>query len=144
MVSKPYPNLLLARQKGQEEWVRVTPERPVHTGDTLVALPGYRAGVRHDSGAELFLWGNLPELLEVPVLDAALVIRNKSDVDLDFAPGPRPGGCHQSQGKGPAERVTFNEEAGKTPEVWELTLNDPDAEVCLTCWSGSARRRQRR
>lgn len=139
-VSKPYPNLLLARQQGRDEWTRVTPEKTVYTSDSLVVLPGYRAGIHHNSGAELFLWGNLPELLKAPLLDAAIVIHNKPDVDLDFT--LQRGRVLITNRKEQGElttRMTFNEEAGKTPEVWELTLHEPGTEVAVDVLGGYAR-----
>lgn len=49
-------------------WTRLTADRPeVRTHRSVVALPGYHADIRLDSGVDVHLWGNTPEQVNSPL-----------------------------------------------------------------------------
>jgi HEAT repeat protein len=131
---KGLPNLLLRRPGGEGAWQRVRPEKgTVVEGDALLALPGYRSQVDFPGGVGLLLWGNVPEFVDVPLLESAVLLHPApAGTDLDFTL-ERGRVLVSSQKKtGPARvRVHFG---GAPPpnveEVWELTLA-PGAEVAL-------------
>ncbi len=67
------PNtLLVTRPDADAKWTRLDPggEAAVSSNDEVVALPGYKAEVRLDTGVSVALWGNLPEQMPVRVLEA--------------------------------------------------------------------------
>ena len=49
------PSVLVARPDSKEDWQRLSPGGTVHTGDTLLALPGFTGIVRTKSGVALLL-----------------------------------------------------------------------------------------
>ena len=60
------------------------------TGSSLLALPGYHAEIRSDSGAKLFLWGNLPDWLPGGFLDCQVTLHAPPpgfDLDLTLDRG---------------------------------------------------------
>src|SRR5262249_20191650 len=74
---KGLPNLLLLKSAAKKEWQQAKPDAAVSTGDTLLALPGFRGAFR-SSGVELTLWGNVPEFINSPLLESAIVVQNPS------------------------------------------------------------------
>ncbi len=117
--------LVVRRTAGADAWERVGPGAGgVSSGDRLVCLPGYRAAVRFDSGATADLWGNLPDLLPVPLLEAAVTPAVPADgfhADLTVHAGRVYLGSKQPGGV--TVRLRF---AG---QVWDVALPDDKAEV---------------
>lgn len=67
------PNtLLVTRPAGDAKWTRLDPggDAVVSSADEVLVLPGYKAEVKLDTGVTVSLWGNLPDQLAVPVLEA--------------------------------------------------------------------------
>jgi hypothetical protein len=120
------PAVLVQRAAGDGPWQRVKPESGVHATDSFISLPGYRSEIRFDSGVGLTLWGNLPELSSVPVLESAVVPYANKDVDADFtlSRGRVVVANHKSQGAARV-RVRFQD------EIWTITLPEPGNEVSL-------------
>jgi hypothetical protein len=123
--------LLLAKEPDTEIWQRVLPTAPkIFSTDTLVSLPGYHTDVRLDTGVRLQLWGNLPDLLDLPMLESKVILYAPpsgfdADIRLEggrvFMTNPGRGGK-----TGPAKvRVRFKS------EVWDVTLLDDKTEVCV-------------
>ena len=110
------PNILLHRPTDQAPWQRLIHNNPVHTGEQLVSLPGYRSRVHLDRGVDLLLWGSLPdETSPVLVLESAVVLHDSPDIDLTLVSG-RIGLTNPSANPPKRIRLRFQEEA------WELTL----------------------
>jgi hypothetical protein len=130
---KGLPNLLLRRVGGEGDWQRVRPEKgTVVEGDALLALPGYRSQVDFPGDVGLLLWGNVPDFVDVPLLESAVRLHPAAaGTDLEFTL-ERGRVLVSSQKKtGPARvRVRFGGGAANAEEVWELTLA-PGTEVAL-------------
>ncbi len=117
--------LLLRRAAAGDTWERVgTDAGGVFATDRLVCLPGYKAALKLESGATVDLWGNLPELVPVPLLAAGVTPALPADgshADLlvhagrVYLGGRQPGGVKV--------RLRF---AG---QVWDVALPDDKAEV---------------
>jgi hypothetical protein len=126
-------NLVARRRPDKPDWVRLQPdEATVAPDDELVALPGYRSQLRFDSGAGLYLWGNLPSLLPIPLslLESDVVLHPPGEADLDFTLGRGRVVVSNDKPNGPVKvRVRFDEEKPKPAEVWELTLDEPGTEI---------------
>jgi hypothetical protein len=130
---KGLPNLSLRRAPGKDQWQNLQPETStIGSRDTLLALPGYRSEVRFDNGVGLFLWGNLPEFLSLPLLESGVVLQPASDADLEFILERGRVVVSNLKPSGPVKvRVLFNETKPKPAETWELTLREPGTEVSL-------------
>jgi hypothetical protein len=129
------PESVLVTRKGDGDWQRVVPGRRVFTTDPLVSLPGYASEIRTDRGVHLLLRGHVreftppqPELaLMNYLMESAAVLHPSADFDLDltFDRGRLYVSNHKE--KGPAKvRLRFGK-GGR--EVWDLTLQEPGAEV---------------
>ncbi len=130
--------VLLARDG--DTWKRVASDDRVRTVMPLLSLPGYHSELKLDSGPRLALWGNLPDLLDWPILESAVTLyAPPAGFDLDFTLDR--GRVYLTGGKsgGPAKvRVRF------ASEVWDLTLADEKSEVLLesvTSYTGEPFRR---
>ena len=76
------PDLFLPNREGR-------PIPIVDGGKPLVSLPGYRSETRFDNGVGLFLWGNLPEFIDIPLLDSAVILQPSTDADSRTRASPR-------------------------------------------------------
>jgi hypothetical protein len=115
-----------------DSWERVTAEAPaIHTGDTLVALPGFRSNLVLDKGVDLYLWGNVPPFfIPWPVLESAVVLHDNPDYDLDFTLLRGRVVLTNRKPDAPARvRVRFYDEK-KDKEAWDVTLQ-PKTEIGL-------------
>ena len=66
LAPKPTSVVVCVTPKG--ELTRVTAANAkIYGGESLIALPGYKANVELDGGVKVELWGNLPELLPTPL-----------------------------------------------------------------------------
>jgi hypothetical protein len=75
---------LLMRDKTSGPWALPALYDAVHTGDSLLVLPGAKAVLELQEGdVRLTLFGNLPELSAGPTLEAAAVLHGKDDIALD-------------------------------------------------------------
>jgi hypothetical protein len=119
---------LLFRKRDTQRWERVDAAEPqVNSTDTLLALPGFHPELRLEAGPRLQLWGNVPDLLPVPIAETRLTLFVPAQgLDGDFAleagrvfitvpMAPRPA----------TVRVRF------LGEVWDVTLQTPDTEVAI-------------
>jgi hypothetical protein len=120
------PNALLLQQDG-ENWTRVAADARVRTAASLLSLPGYHSELKLDSGARLVLFGNLPDLLQWPILASQVTLHvPPTGFDADFTLGR--GRVYVSAAKRaePTKvRVRFFD------EVWDLTLAPEQGEVMV-------------
>jgi hypothetical protein len=125
----------LADKKGAKNWVRIlrTVKEParVLANYPLMSLPGYKSTVALDSGLQLILWGNLPELLPYGLESLVLLHPNdKFDLDLTLQRGRIR--LINPKDQPLKARVRFDNPANpKKGEVWDLTLHDKGTEVVL-------------
>lgn len=121
--------LLLSRQEGEKNWTRVVTAAPqVRSTEHLLSLPNSHAEVKLETGVRVMLWGNLPEYLDLPILESRVILYNPAqefDADL-LLQGGRVFLSNRKQPAGPAKvRVRF------LKEVWDITLLDAKSEVAL-------------
>jgi hypothetical protein len=119
-------NVLVRRVQEGKTWQRVKPESRISTGQPLVSLPGYTSELRLDSGVSLLLWGNVPEFLEAPILESAVVLHHNPKFDLELT---------LDRGR---VYITNRKESGKAmvrlrfqKEIWDLTLQEPGTEIVV-------------
>jgi hypothetical protein len=130
---------LLRRDVADKPWTRVAPDARVSTAVPLLSLPGSANEVRLDSGAVLTVWGNLPDLVNWPVLETQVTLHAPPDgIDLDLTLDR--GRVYLASTKnGPTKAIVrFADQA------WELTLADEKSEVLLesvTSYAGEPFRR---
>ncbi len=128
------PSILAQRRKDIYE--RVAQSGPINSGEPLVCMPGFVSEVRTESGMGLVLRGNTPELSpeQIPqmdyLLESSVVLHTNPDFDLDIT--LKQGRIYIANRKlsGPAYvRLRFRD------EIWDLTLQTPDTEVCVELFS---------
>ncbi len=139
-VDPPAPSLMVRQvAKGDRaEWQQLKPDMPVSTGDLLVALPGFRGAVRGNSGVDLMLWGNVPELIRGPIMESAVRLGTPrsvadagkpGDVDLEFTLDRGRVVVTNRKDEPAKVRFHFNETPTKPrPETWEVTLKTKGSE----------------
>jgi len=67
---------LLARKADGDTWTAVTGEaNTVFTSDRVVCVPGVKVKVK-TGGGQVLLWGNVPELQPIPVLDTTVTFHD--------------------------------------------------------------------
>lgn len=118
------------------KWERLTPSGRAYSTDWLVSLPGFRSRLNLDSGVGLYLWGNVPEHLPLPVFESAVVLyapagkAGAPDADFRLDRG-RVWVTNQKKDRQPAiVRVRFGRDRFGKEQVWDLKM-DPGGEVGL-------------
>src|SRR5262245_11012658 len=130
---------LLRHERADQPWVRVAPDTRVPSAVPLLSLPGSASEVRLDSGVVLTAWGNLPDLVNWPVLETQAMLHVPPEgIDLDMTLDR--GRVYLASAKnGPAKaRVRFAD------QTWDVTLPDEKSEVLLesvTSYAGEPFRR---
>jgi len=130
---------LLRREVADKPWSRVAPDAHVSTATPLLSLPGSASEIRTDSGVVLTVWGNLPDLVNWPVLETQTTLHVPPEgIDLDMTLDR--GRVYLASAKnGPTRiRVRFADQA------WDVTLPDEKSEVLLesvTSYAGEPFRR---
>ena len=128
--------IVLKQIAPDREWFRVkvneTDKGEVDAGDTVMALPGYKADVLLDGKVQVHLWGNVPEQLRYRVFESRVRFHKPADgfdADLTLVGG----------------RIYIKSrklDADKRPtgakvrvriggEVWDITLPDEKADVLV-------------
>jgi hypothetical protein len=130
---------LLRRDRPDQPWVRVAPDARVPSAVPLLSLPGSTSEVRLDSGVVLTVWGNLPDLINWPVLETQVALHVPPEgIDLDMTLD-RGRVYFASSKNGPAKfRARFAD------QTWDVTLPDEKSEVLLesvTSYAGEPFRR---
>ncbi|HEY1859524.1 MAG TPA: HEAT repeat domain-containing protein, partial [Gemmataceae bacterium] len=120
------PSVLLQRSRDQEPWQRLRPDSVVSSTDTLMSPPGFSSEVHLASGVHVQLLGSVPEFLNMPLLESAVVLHadDKFDLDLTLERGRIVIANFKDQA--PARcRIRFHS------EVWDFTLEEPSTEIGL-------------
>lgn len=106
-------------------WERVNPDEPVvMSTEPLMALPGFKAPLRLETGVTVELWGNLPELFPAPLLESAITPYLPQDgFDADLA--LKVGRIYLSTKKPAGSKIRLR----FASEVWDITLADAKSEV---------------
>ncbi len=117
--------VVLADRGGK--WLRVMPAMPgVRTAERLLALPGYKASVKLETGPVVELWGNLPDQVPIPILESSVTFHppyDGFDADLTLHTG--------------RIYLTTKKPTGSTirvrcdQEIWDVTLPDDKADVVV-------------
>jgi hypothetical protein len=137
----PATTVLLQYDPDKGQWARL--ERQVKatrvvTARPLVSLPGFRSVLHTDSGVRLTLAGTMPEFYPGTFfLYESLVELHANDaLDLDFTLRRGRVFLTNTRADRPARvRVRFvNTTDPAAPEVWDLTLEEKDAEVMIDCF----------
>jgi hypothetical protein len=125
------PSILVERRRGPERWARLRPGQRLYTAGHLVSLPGYRSRLRLDRGAELELWGNVPEFSSFPPILETTIMLNvpEAGIDLDFTLERGRVRLANVKAEAPVRvRLRFQR------LVWDLTLPDARTEVMVEHW----------
>lgn len=127
---------LLHRQQNSPRWEIVkTDDLRLSSTDTMMALPGFHPSIKLDNGIEVQLWGNVPELLNVPVLESRVTFYQPPegfDADLTLHSGRLFVRALDAK-RGVKIRVRFLE------EVWNVTLADAKTEIAFDRWGESSK-----
>jgi hypothetical protein len=119
---------LLFRKRETQKWERLDPAEPrVSSTDELLALPGFHPEFRLETGPRLQLWGNVQDLLPVPISESRVTLYvppQGIDADLTLQAGRV--FITVPKATGPVTvRVRLAD------EVWDVTLRTPDTEVAI-------------
>jgi hypothetical protein len=131
------PTVLLEQaEKKKTEWLRINDETPIVGGRRLVSLSGSKSIVALNSGVELTLWGNLPQVtLDPTVAESRLILHANAqlDADLTLERGRIILRNKKADGKDALIRVRFDNPttAKPTEEYFDITLNGADAAVVV-------------
>ncbi|QVL29819.1 hypothetical protein KIH39_13155 [Telmatocola sphagniphila] len=149
------PPLEVVKLPREDIWHRIGKTNAIlNTTDSLIAPPGYHPEIKLLSGVHIQLWGNLPELLNLPLLESAITLffpKEKYDADLSLDSGRI--FIRNDKAFGPARiRVRVREPIRELPkdeklapgqkpylfkeEVWDITLLEPKTEICLDRFEG--------
>ncbi len=117
---------LLARKADGETWTAVAGDaNTVFTSDRIVCVPGLKVKLKTDGG-QILLWGNVPELQPIPILETAVTPNDPyqgyaADLTLHvgrlYLSATRPAGAKF--------RIRFAE------EIWDVTVADDKTEVVV-------------
>lgn len=125
-IEKTQP-VVLRQPAGDAEWTRVTPaDALVSTTDRLMALAGYKAVIKLDSGVLVDLWGNLPEFLQAPLFASSVtptVPYEGFAADLTVTCGRIY--VATTKPEGAKVRLRFAD------EIWDVTLPDEKTEIAF-------------
>jgi hypothetical protein len=130
------PTGLLLRRTGENKpWEAVPHQGPLGPGQLLVGMPG--AGILSKGGAvRLVLLSDIARQSPFPVVEAAVVLHEPKQADLDFTLDRGRVDVVNTKDQGEATvRVRFRKEA------WELALDGPGARVALALnnrWPGGS------
>lgn len=120
------PAVLLQGTPDKGSWVRVLDKTtPVMSGRMLLAVPGSKSVVNLDSGVELTLWGNLPEVTLDPSVSESRVIAHTHDVldaDLTLDRGRIMMRNNKKDGSDARVRVRFVTPLDGAEEYFDLTM----------------------
>ena len=123
--------ILLSRARASDAWLRLDPAGEAGVGgtDEVLALPGFKGDVALDSGVNVHLWGNVPELLPSRLMESRVRFhvpeRNEQggmedfDADLTLLAGR----IYVTSAKPARVRVRF------ASEVWDVTVPGAGTDV---------------
>jgi hypothetical protein len=116
---------LFQRHKPDEAWRTVSQNGKLNAGDLLVGLPG--AVVESSKGAvRLSLLTDMDKNSPYPIFEAAVILHDSPDFDLDFTLDRGRVDVTNIKKKGSARvRIRFHD------QKWEATLAEPGARIAL-------------
>ncbi len=117
--------VLLAVRNGR--WTRILPKMPeVATAEKLLALPGFHCPIKLDSGAQVELWGNLPDQSPIPILESSATLHVPDEgIDADLT--LHSGRIYLTTAKPTGSKVRVRH----ADEIWDVTLADAAADVAI-------------
>ena len=117
---------LLSRKADGDTWTTVTGEaNTVFTSDRVVCVPGVKVKVK-TAGGQVLLWGNVPELQPIPVLDTTVTFHDPyQGYEADFTLHVGRVYLTATKPTGAKFRVRFQN------EIWDVTAKDDKSEVVV-------------
>ena len=118
----------LLRRMGQgKAWQALPAQAGVAANDILLALPGSRGSIDATSGpVRLTLWGNIPELALLPVLESVVSLHENPKADLEFT---------LERGRvlltNARDREAATVRVRIRGQVWDMSLATPGGQVAL-------------
>jgi hypothetical protein len=108
----------------------------VLTNTPLLSLPGYRSIVKLDSGAQLTLWGNVPEICPIPIaFESEVTLHPSQEFDLDVTLAKGRITVLNNKDQPLKMRLRFaNPGKPEKNEIWDITLLERGTEVLLNLW----------
>ena len=127
VLESPELGVTVTRAPDATPWNRIIgKDLQVRTGSRVVCLPGYKSKFKLDNGGIVELWGNLPDLLPLPVCETSVTFHVPYDgyaADLTIHTGRVYVSTTQPNGTKMRLRVLN--------EIWDLTLPDAKTEVVV-------------
>jgi hypothetical protein len=118
------PSVLLARRKNQDQWQRLQHDSSVSSTELLMSPPGFASEVHLASGVHVQLMGCVPEFVNLPLFESAVVLNDNDKFDLDLTLDRGRIVIGNFKNEGPARcRLRFHN------EVWDLNLEEPGTEI---------------
>lgn len=117
---------LLARKAGGDSWTPVTGDaNTAFTSDRVVCVPGMKVKLKPDGG-QILLWGNVPELQPIPILEAAITPHDPyQGFTADFTLHVGRVYLTATRPTGAKYRVRFAD------EIWDIAVKDDKTEVVV-------------
>jgi hypothetical protein len=116
---------LFARTKFGQPWQTVPARSAVRAGDMLFGLPGATVQTGNDK-VSLTLLADLDRNSPYPILEAAVILHQSPDYDLDFTLDRGRVDVRNIKKEGPARvRIRFHN------QKWEATLTEPGTRIAL-------------
>lgn len=112
---------VVVTKAGEPAWVTVVPGEKgrLFTSDRVVALPGFNKVKLNVDGGQLTLWGNVPELQPIPVLESAITPHEPyPDFVADFTLHVGRVYLTATRAAGAKFRLRFLD------EIWDVTVAD--------------------
>jgi hypothetical protein len=138
--AQPATTVLLQYDPGKATWKRLEwqgKDVPVLTARPLVSLPGFTSTIQTDKGVRLLLNGTMPEFFpgHPHLFESRVTLHAHDSLDLDLT--LHRGRIFLANTKGRPLRVRarfVNTTDPASHEVWDLTLEEKDAEVMIDCF----------
>jgi hypothetical protein len=116
---------LFARTKFGQPWETVSANGSVRSGDLLFGLPGATVQTEKNT-VRLTLMADLNRNSPYPILEAAVILHDNPDFDLDFTLDRGRVDVRNTKKEGAAHvRIRFHD------QKWEATLQEPGARIAL-------------
>ncbi len=117
---------VVATKAGDAVWTTLIGENArLFTSDRVVCLPGFKAKLK-TTGGQILLWGNVPELQPIPVLETAITPHDPyQGYEADFTLHVGRVYLTATKPAGAKFRVRFLE------EIWDVTVADDKTEVVV-------------
>lgn len=134
-LERPAGVVVLAKSADGESWTRIAAaDAAVSSARTVLSLPGYRSGVKLETGVQVDLWGNVPDLFPSPLLASEATFHAPPDgFDADVTVHAGRVYLTAMKPAGGKVRLRFAD------QVWDVTLPDEKSDVAFEVVRAMAR-----